>query len=175
MKKVSLALFAVVAMETVGVASPYFRLMDPNHPYKVAGAYVDVETPGNTSAGTAVALVTHSVRDGCRLPSIVCEDWSPVMAGLSYNAGRFQFNVGPAANLTPVAKIGVLRLLKLITGNDTLVGLKGLLGSQPISGPDVSMSFGPSLNVAPVEHGVIIPVNKWKGRFRIFAGAALRF
>lgn len=175
MKNTALAFFAVAILGTTAAASPYFRPIDPNHPYKVIGGYIDMDAPGNTSAGTAVALVTHGVKDGCLLPSVVCEDWSPAMAGFSYNAGRLQFNVGPAVNLTPMAKIGALRLLNLLTKDDTLAGIKSLLGSQPISGPDVSTSFGPALNVTPIEHGVILPLNKWKGRPRMFVGAALRF
>jgi len=156
-------------------ASPYFRLMDPAHIQKIAGAYVDPIEPGNTSVGTSIALITHSVKDGCIMPSVVCEAWSPLMAGLSVNAGRVKLNVGPAVNLTPLAKLGVLRALNLVTKDDSLVALKGLLGSQPVDGPDVSASFGPAWGLTPIEHGVILPVNAWKGRLAIFAGAALTF
>jgi hypothetical protein len=156
-------------------ASPYFRLIDPSHPHKVVGAFLDPKDLGNTSAGTAIALVSHSVSDGCILPSIVCEDWAPALAGLSYNAGRFQFNVGPAVNLTPLAKRGLRGLLDLVTADETAAGVKALLSSQPISGPDVSASFGPALAVAPIEHGVILPFNQWRGKFRVFMGAAVKF
>lgn len=157
-------------------ASPYFRLIDPGHVYRVAGAFIDPTDPGNTSVGSAVALVTHSVRDGqCLLPSVVCEDWSPLMVGLSVNSGRLRFDMGPAVNLTPMAKVGLLGILRIVTAEGSLVAIKGLLGSQPISGPDVSVSFGPALSVNPIDHGAIMPANAWKGRFVIFAGAALKF
>lgn len=153
-------------------AAPYFRLLDPGHPYKVVGAFVDPVAPGQTTAGTALALVTHSTRDGCLLPSVVCEDWAPLTAGLSINAGRVYLNLGPVANLAPIAKAGILGILNLATAPERLQGLKGALapGEQP-----VEISFGPNLNEKIIEHGVVLPLNKWQGRFRIFAGAAVRF
>lgn len=162
-------------LPTLSFAGAYFRLIDLTHIHEVAGALIDPITLGNTSGVTAVALVTHSVRDGCILPSVVCEDWSPLMAGLSIRAGQVQLSVGPAVNLTPLAKLGLLSLVNQITKEDSLLGLKSVLGSQPISGPDLSISFGPALAVSPVDHGVIIPVNQWKGKPRLFAGAALSF
>ncbi len=167
---VILSLFAVRAS-----ATPYFRLIDPSHPIKIIGVYVDPVDLGSTSVGAPIALVTHSVKDGCFLPSVVCEDWSPLTAGLSYNGGRFKLTVGPIANLTPIAKLGLWSLLSKLTASDTLSGVKSILSSQPTSGPDVSFSFGPALNVAPVDHGVIIPLSEWKGHFVIFTGAAMRF
>ena len=154
-------------------AAPYFRLMDPAHPVKVVGAFIDPASPENTSAGTAVALITHSTKDGCFLPSVVCEDWSPLMAGLAVNAGRVQFSVGPAINLAPVAKAGLLGALNVLTAQDSLPVVKSLLGSGPSEG--VSVSFGPALAVSPVSHGVIIPLSEWQGKFRLFAGAELKF
>ncbi len=156
-------------------ASPYFRLIDPARPQKVVGAFIDPLDLGDTSAGSAVALVTHATEDGCILPSVICEDWSPAVAGLSYNAGRFQFNIGPAMNMTPLVKRALLGGLNLVTASPTLAGVKSLLGSEPISGPDISFSFGPALNVAPIERGIILPLNQWRGKFRIFAGAAFKF
>lgn len=166
---------ALLALPLSAQAGPYFRLLDPARPHKVVGAFVDPTNLGATSAGTAVALITHSKNDGCFMPSVVCEDWSPLMSGLSYNAGRFQFNVGPAMNLTPLAKRGILGVLELLTADETITGVKSLLSSQPITGPDVSLSFGPALAVAPIERGIILPLNQWRGKFRIFAGAALNF
>lgn len=175
---VLVAVFAVLSaiLPATASAGPYFRLIDPARPVKSVGAYIDPVNTGNTAAGTAVALVTHSVRDGgCLVPSIACLDWSPLTAGLGYNGGRFQLNIGPAVNLTPVAKLGLLALLNKFTETETLRGTKSILGSQPIKGPDVSFAFGPALNIAPVERGVIIPISEWRPRLRIFAGAALSF
>ena len=174
MKKMLMAL-VLVCLGVAAQARPYFRLIDPLHPAKVVGAFIDPVNPGNTSAGTAFALITHSPKDGCWLPSVGCVDWSPLMAGFSMNAGRAQFNVGPALNLTPAVKIGLWHALNLVTASETLTGVKSLLGSQPIGGPDVSASFGPALAVAPIERGILLPVNAWQPKFRIFAGAALHF
>lgn len=176
----ALPLLLIVLLQGDGpaAAAPYFRLIDPAKPVRVAGAYVDPSSPGQTSYGTAVALVTHATADGCLMPTIVCEDWSPAMAGFSYNAGRFQFNIGPAINLAPIAKAALLRALGVVTREDQLVGLKSTLGSEPIvrgASGDLRVSFGPALNVAPVEHGVVLPLSQWKGRARIFAGAELKF
>ena len=176
----NLAILALIALSVSANAAPYFRLIDPNRPVKAIGAYIDPINPGNTAVGTAVALVTHSVRDGgCLIPSIACFDWSPATVGLGYNGGRFQLNIGPAANLTPVAKLGLLALLNKFSGSETLSetlsGVKSILGSQPISGPDISFSFGPALNIAPIERGIIIPISEWRGRLRIFSGAEMRF
>lgn len=170
-----IAVAALVCFCSSAQAGPYFRLVNPDHVNKVAGAFIDPVSLGNTSVGTAVALVTHSTADGCLLPQVVCEDWSPALVGLSVNGGRVLFNMGPAVNLTPIVKLGLLRLLTSLTQTETVAGTKALLGSQPVGGPDVSVSFGPALAVAPIEGGVLLPVNAWKGRFRIFAGAALKF
>lgn len=172
-------LLIAVAVACLGInanAAPYFRVIDPNKPYKIVGAYVDPGNPGNTSFGTAIALVTHSTRDGCLFPKIVCEDWSPLMVGPSYNAGRFQVNIGPAVNLAPIA-----RNLIVILGDKTLSeqnasGLRSALTSVPLKrGAQASISFGPALNFAPIQHGIVLPLNQWQGRFRLFAGAALEF
>ena len=145
----------------------YFRPIDPSHPQLNAGAYVDVETPGNTAFGTAVALVTHAVRDGCALPTLICEDWTPLAAGFSVNGGRFLIGVGPSFNLAPVVKSAILASVDAFTADNSYQGLKSSLGSVPISGPDVTMSFGPSWVLSPTEN--------WKGYFRIFAGGMWRF
>ncbi len=168
-------LVIIAAMFASNASAAYFRFMDPSHPTKVVGAFIDPIDLGKTSASAPVAIVTHAVKDGCLFPTLACLDWSPLVAGLGYNGGRFEFNVGPAANLTPIAKGAILALLDKLTADETLSGVKSILGSQPISGPDVSLSFGPALNVAPIERGVILPLSEWKGRFRVFAGAAFRF
>lgn len=175
MKTTLIAVVSALLLAAIPADAGYFRLIDPARPHKVVGAFIDPTDLDATSAGTAVALVTHSTSDGCFMPSVICEDWSPLMAGLSYNAGRFQFNAGPALNLTPLAKRGILGMLNLLTADETISGVKSLLGSEPVNGPDVSVSFGPALAVTPIERGIILPLNQWRGKFRVFAGAALKF
>lgn len=170
-----LSFVALVCFGSTAQANPYFRLIDPAHVQKVAGAYIDPETPGDTAYGTSIALITHSTKDGCLFPTVVCEDWSPLMVGPSYSAGRFQANLGPAFNMAPLAKAGLLGALSYVTNDDQLAGVKSALSSVPIQGAELSFSFGPALQVAPVQHGVLVPLNQWQGKLRIFAGASLEF
>ena len=169
-------MFAMLLLLSVPAsATPYFRPIDPFHAKKVVGGYIDPLDLGASSVGGAYALITHSKNDGCFMPSVICEDWSPLMVGLSVNSGKVKLNIGPAINLTPVAKLGLLSVLNMATNSDTLSGVKSILGSQPITGPDVSTSFGPALGWTPIENGAMLPVNAWKGKFAIFAGASLSF
>lgn len=148
-------------------AQPYFRPIDLAHPRISAGAYVDPITPGQSAVGSALALVTHSTKDGCLLPTIVCEDWTPMAVGFSVNGGHALFGIGPSFNLAPLVKSALLSAVNAVTAEDTYKGLKSSLGSEPITGPDVTMSFGPAWVISPTEN--------YKGYFRIFAGGAWRF
>jgi hypothetical protein len=160
------AFLLLVLAATSARATPYFRPLDLASPHIVAGAFIDPKDPGNSAAGSALALVTHSTTDGCLLPSIVCEDWTPLAVGFSVNGGRVLIGAGPSVNLAPVFKSLALRGLNAVTGEENYLGLKSSLGSVPITGPDVTMSFGPAWVVSPSEN--------WKGYFRVFAGAAWR-
>lgn len=172
---VALLVALMIILAVQASAAPYFRVLDPNRTYKVTGAYIDPADAKQTEAGYATALVTHSTRDGCIFPSVVCEDWSPLMIGFSAKAGRFSLNAGPGWNLAPIFKAGLLYALNNLSREDQYAGAKSALGSEPISGPSASLAFGPALNVEPVQHGVIIPLSQWRGKPRIFAGAAFQF
>lgn len=165
--KTLLALSMLVLQPTVAKAAPYFRLIDLAHPKVVGGAFVNVEDSGDSSLGTAVALVTHSVKDGCAVPSFVCMDWVPLSAGFSHNGGKTLLGLGTSVNLAPIFKATLLKGLVAVTGKGSYKGLKSSLGSVPIKGPDVTVSFGPTLLVSPTE--------RWKGYFRMFCGAAWQF
>lgn len=172
MKNVLSALLLVAALSSSSYASllglyPYFRPLDPAHPHLSGGALVDPVTPGNTSLGTSLALITHSPADGCVLPSLVCESWSPLTVGFSANAGRALLSVGPSVNLAPLVKAGLLQALNAVTLDENYRGLKSTLSSEPLSKSDLAMAFGPNYVLSPTE--------KWKGYFRIFAGGAWRF
>ena len=145
----------------------YFRPIDPAHPQLNAGAYVDVEAPGNTSFGTVVALVTHSTRDGCALPTIICEDWTPLAAGFAVNGGKFLFGIGPSVHLAPIIKAGLFKALVASTADESYSGLKNSLSSVSMKGPDLTMSMGPAYVLSPTEN--------WKGYFRVFAGGMWKF
>ena len=166
----------VLLLATNAAAGPYFRLIDPEHVQRSAGAYVDPVNSGNTSAGTATALITHSVRDGgCLLPAVVCEDWSPLTVGFSVRAGHLDFNLGPVVNLTPLVKSGLLATLNVLTRDEVLSGVKSALGSESLDKSTPSIAFGPNLGVAPIQNGGVLSPLKWQGKFRIFAGAAWAF
>lgn len=174
--KIVYRVLAAVLLASPAAALPYFRVLDASNLQKSAGVYIDPKDASNSSAGTAVALISHSVRDGgCLLPSIVCEDWSLLAAGFSVHAGRLDFNVGPSMNLTPLAKAGALSTLNLLTPEDSLSGLKSSLSSDPLKAPSLSVAFGPALQVSPIVNGVFVSPDKLQGRFRVFVGAAWSF
>ncbi len=145
----------------------YFRPLDLAHPRFIAGGYLDPETVESSEGGTAVALFTHATEDGCRLPSFVCMDWTPIAAGVVTNGGKFKFAFGPIINLAPLLKSLALKGLNATTKDESFGNLKSTLGSVPIHGPDVTVSIGPAWVLAPLEN--------WKGYFRIFMGGELRF
>jgi hypothetical protein len=144
-------------------ASPYFRPINLTRPAQSVGAYVDVQDAGNTSFGTAVALITHDTDDGCAFPAIACVDWTPFAIGVSANSGRMLFGMGPSANLSPIVQSLMSKALGATTGADSLLGLKALLAP----GDKDFISFGPAW--------VVVPSQGWKGYFRVFAGAAWSF
>jgi hypothetical protein len=146
---------------------PYFRPLDPLSPRLIAGAYLDAEDAGRSEAGTALALLTHSTEDGCLVPRLVCTDWTPLAAGVLSNGGKVKFAFGPAFNLAPVLKGLALKGLNAVSKDDSFRNLKSTLGSQPITGPDATISVGPAWVVAPTEN--------FKGYFRVFLGGELRF
>lgn len=167
MKNLLLAAMFVVFTAVSSEATAYFRLIDPAHPHLSAGAFIDPVTPGDTSAGTSLALITHSPVDGCYLPSVVCENWAPLTVGVSAHSGRVLLGVGPSFNLAPLVKAGLLKVVNAVTQEDHYQNLKSLLSSEPLSQSDLSISFGPDL--------VLNPSEKWKGHLLIFTGAAWRF
>ena len=158
-----LALLAVLDPSSC-LAAPYFRFFDPAKPYQVTGAFVDPRAPGQTSAGSLTAIITHSPKDGCLLPAITCEEWAPLALGLSGNAGRFYMDLGPLLNAAPSVQ-------------RALIALYNRLSETPwAAAPSrVAVAFGPNLNVRPFDRGIVLPLNQWQGRLRIFAGAGLRF
>lgn len=148
----------------------YLRLIDLQAPVKVAGVWIDPIRLGQTSVGSAVALVTHDPKDGCLLPSIVCEQWAPLTTGITYNGGRFYWNVGPAANVLPWMQAG-LRAAANGTGlSDRYPGLGAALAPAP-----GIFSFGPQLNLNPISAGQLQPFNRWNARLVLFTGAEIRW
>lgn len=170
--KMVIGLVLLTSMLAVhAAATPYFRPADPANIQKIAGFAVDPVNPGKTSFVSEVALFTHDPKDGCLLPSVVCEDWTPFAIGPTYNAGRFAVVFGPVANLAPAAKAGLLAALRAARP-DQYPGLESVLSP---SKDGLTISFGPQVMVNPFDHGIMLPVNKWGASGRIFAGEVLRF
>lgn len=149
------------------IASPYFRLINTKEPQISAGAFIDPENPGNSSAGTMLALITHSTRDGCALPTVICEDYTPLAIGFATKSGRTIFAFGPSLNLAPLVKSGLFWFVTKVTKEENYQGVKDSLSSENLDRKDISLSFGPALAFSPIDN--------WKGFFRIFSGAAWRF
>lgn len=164
------SLIVALLLVCAGAAqAAYFRLAirpaDKGYLYESFGAFVDPVEPGQSSVAKQVALVSHSPKDGCMFPTIVCEDWSPLALGFGVNSGRFLFGLGPSINMAPVMRGVALALLRSSTAEDTLPGLKATL--QPVPDSKLTLAISPSLVLSPTE--------AWKGRFKIFVGPAWRF
>jgi hypothetical protein len=174
MKK--LFLFAVAGMfvfNEQAQAAPYFRLIDPAHPAISAGVYADPTGKDLPSYGSSVALITHSTKDGSLLEAIQT-DWSPLTIGGGYGGGQAFMAIGPSANLAPAVKSLAVKALDIVAAGK-YENLRQLLSPVPGGGPDINIAFGPALLLRPVEDGHMLAPGLWKGRLRIFAGAAWRF
>lgn len=153
-------LFAVLLLlPSVAQASPYFRPIDLSHPQLVAGALLAPEDLGSTEVASLLPLITHSPKDGCLLPSIVCEDWTPLAIGGSMNAGNATLDVAPLANVLPWVQTAALAITP-----DSWSVTRRMLSSNV----DHSLTFsaGPVWQYRQANN---------KGYFRIFTGLALAF
>lgn len=161
MKKMLTA--ALVLMPKIALASmlglyPYFRPLDIYHPQPIGGALVDVEDVQKSEGTILLPLLTHSPKDGCMLPSIVCEDWTPLAIGASVFAGKWTVTGGPVFNVLPIVQIAALAVIP-----NSWAGMRGIVGS---SIPTVTFSAGPNLEYKEITN---------KGYFKIFTGVALHF
>jgi hypothetical protein len=140
-------------------ASPYFRPVDFRHPQPVGGALIDPVHPGNTTGAGLLPIFTHSPKDGCLLPSIVCEDWTPLAVGFSGNAGDWTFDAAPLANVLPWMQAGLSRVIPQGWA------LHDVVAYQP--GEDfITFSAGPAWEYRASTN---------RGYFKIFTGVALHF
>ncbi len=156
MKRITLALMLLASAAS---ATPYFRLIDPAHPQPVVGALVDPVHLGNTGASSLLPLVTHSPKDGCLLPSVVCESWSPLAVGGSMNAGKLTFDVGPIANVMPWAQSAALAVVPAKW--QSLVKVL-----SPSADQSVTFSAGPMFEYSQASN---------KGYIKVFTGVSLNF
>lgn len=155
----------------IALAGPYFRAIDlgdyrslkPN-----TGALVDPTGKGANDAVGMLPLFSHSTEDGCLLPTIVCEDWSPLALGVGGNLRSDPYlAVGPSINILPVAKGVALASLNAATKAGDFASLKNSLKPAPKSSVDLAVAVGPTWVVKPSEN--------WKGYFRLFFGGAWSF
>lgn len=145
-------------MPTFAAASPYFRLLDISHPQPVAGALLDVKDLNNTEGASLLPLITHSTKDGCILPSVVCEDWSPLAVGGSMIAGRLTLNVAPLVNVLPWVQAVALAV--------TPAKWQGIVNVLKPADSSVTFSAGPVWQYRQDTN---------KGYFKIYTGLALHF
>lgn len=142
MRKLLAALLMMVAAQAHALQfgflpDNYFRPIDVTHPIVIAGAAIDPVHLGDSRAVSLVPLATHSPSDGCLLPAIVCEDWTPAAIGGSVNAGKLTFDIAPLANVLPWAKTGLLAITPT-----SWAGVRKVL--TPAAGqPAVTFSVGP--------------------------------
>lgn len=146
-------------------ASPYFRLIDVSRPQVIAGAFYDPANGKGTQAGSAVALITHSPKDGCLLPAIVCEDWSPLIIGGTFTGPNKLFAIGPSFNLAPLVNGGLLALLNKVTNDGYANELKALLSSS--SSQNLKLSLSVTYALAPGQN--------YKGYIKFFTGPSWQF
>lgn len=153
---------ALICLGSIAPAAPYLRTPFNGGPtVAYTGIFIDPREPGKTTVGNEIALVTHDPKDGCLLPSIVCEQWVPVATGLSVNAGRVYWDIGPTVNVFPW----------MVAAMDSL-GLETWF-----SPPDSSLSFaaGPKLGLNPITNGKFMPINRWDPRLLILTAVQLRW
>lgn len=150
---------ALICFGVEAQATPYFRLLDPKHPQPVVGALLAPEDLGQTGAASMLPLITHSPTDGCFLPSLVCEDWTPLSVGASANSGNFTFDVAPLANVLPWMQTAALAVTP-----SSWQGIQRILSSS--LDRSVTFSAGPVWEYQQAKN---------KGFFRVFTGLSLHF
>jgi hypothetical protein len=149
---------ALICFGSSANASPYFRLLDVSHPQPVLGALLDPRDLGNSEAASLLPILTHSPADGCLLPRLVCEDWTPLAVGASMNAGKVTLDLAPLANVLPWVSSFV----------GALPGDRGAVQEilAPKNQPPVTFSAGPVFQYRQATN---------KGYFKLFTGLALHF
>lgn len=149
----------LVLIASTAFANPYFRLVNLSHPQMVAGALLDPQNLGNSEGASLLPIFTHSPSDGCLLPSIVCENWSPLAIGASMKAGKVTLDVAPVANVLPWFQSAALAVIP-----DKFANVRSVLAPAP--GNAVTFSAGPAWQYRQANN---------HGYLRIFTGLALYF
>lgn len=155
MNKIIVALSLLLGPLTPAKANPYFRVIGGEG--YVKQIYTELALPfngGNPLSLTSIPLVEHNQADGYVL--IPHEDWAPLTIGVALGSAqqivgsaaagqklRTALGLGPAANLSPSLKAGILGLLNATTSSGSLMNLKSMLMPNPSSsGVDVAINVG---------------------------------
>lgn len=152
-------LLALLLLPSCLNASPYFRVIDPAHPEPIAGASLNPRDLKDSRVISLMPLLTHSPKDGCLFPSIVCEDWTPIAVGASFNAGKVTLDIAPLTNVLPWFQNGVKILLP-----DSWVVTKSVLSPNPDA--PVTFAAGPMWEYRQSSN---------KGYFMVVTALALHF
>jgi len=171
-------LLAVLFLPSVAAATPYFRLIGTDNYHVNAGAWVNPAN-GTTDCGSAIALITHSTRDGALLKSIQA-DWTLLQIGGGYGNGNGFMSLGSSANMVPATKALLLRAIEAATKEESWPGIKQALA--PATGEDKgglipTASYGPQWYMKPLDNGQLRSLKAaWRSsEFRLFVGAAWNF
>ena len=143
-----------------GTALPdnYFRVLNLSKPVTVAGALI-APSLGDSEGAVLVPIFTHSPADGCLLPGIVCEDWTPLAVGGAMNAGKISFEIAPLINVLPWMQTGLLALVPV-----SWASTRAML--TPVAGQPVTFSAGPVWHYSQAAN---------KGYYRTFTGLSFHF
>lgn len=180
MKMLLLLLALTVGLRLPSSAEPYFTPVGPGHYHTGLGALFDPagDPVKETQIGTELALLMHKADpDNSMLPAFLAqsgfaETWA-VAAGFANGAGRNSLTVGPTFNIMGWMKAPVYKLLERNTEAENYKGLKAIFNPNP-SGYD-DAAAGPMFVIEPIHNGVILPINKWTGRFKMWAGKSWVF
>lgn len=126
----------ILLAATRASALPYFRPLDFAHPQPLVGAAIDPTDLRQSRAVSLLPIFTHSPKDGCLLPSLVCEDWTPLAVGASLNSGKLTFDVAPLANVLPWMQTAAGAALP-----ESWTAARRVLA--PVDGAPVTFSAGP--------------------------------
>lgn len=177
-KMLKLALLACLVLPASRAQAAYFRLIGPGNWGMYDGALFSTRGIEKTQNTTLVPIVTHSTKDGSILPQAwqdagYAEAWTPFALGGSEGGQNATLNFGPILNIGPVLQAF---LLNNVIPNSA-VNLRSHLTPTPGSaGFDVTFAFGAMLNAAAVQHGVLLPINRWWDEpVKFYAGPKLRF
>ena len=163
MKKVIIAVGLVISCAAIGKAAD-FALIDLKAPVTSVGSFIDSQN-GNAAAGGLVAIVTHK-QGGLGVIDALISGWTPITLGGTLGAGLGGPSVamGTGVNLFPAAQATLFELVKAISKDGQLNGLKVALSP---SAPSAMIFIGPQ------ESLIFKNINHYGTRLTWFVGASI--